>query len=87
MFFYVIKGEEQWIFDLHSLATLATARALELSSVENSTADVEKQYPPRRTLNLRRKCSWTPRHEPVSLVCFFCKFQKQVMSIDALYVY
>ncbi|KAI7802964.1 putative BAH and coiled-coil domain-containing protein 1-like [Triplophysa rosa] len=60
-----IQGEEQWIFDLHSLATLATARALELSSVENSTADVEKQYPARRTLNLRRKCSWTPRHERV----------------------
>ncbi|XP_056609920.1 BAH and coiled-coil domain-containing protein 1 isoform X2 [Triplophysa dalaica] len=59
------QGEEEWIFDLHSLATLATARALELSSVENSTADVEKQYPARRTLNLRRKCSWTPRHEPV----------------------
>lgn len=59
------QGEEQWIFDLHSLATLATARAIELSSVENSATDVEKQYPARRTLNLRRKCSWTPRHEPV----------------------
>ncbi|XP_042587152.1 BAH and coiled-coil domain-containing protein 1-like isoform X3 [Cyprinus carpio] len=59
------QGEDQWIFDLQSLATLAAARALELGSQESSTTDAEKQFPARRTLNLRRKCSWTPRHEPV----------------------
>ncbi|XP_052396071.1 BAH and coiled-coil domain-containing protein 1 isoform X1 [Carassius gibelio] len=59
------KGEDQWSFDLQSLATLAAARALELGSQENSTTDAEKQFPAPRTLNLRRKCSWTPRHEPV----------------------
>nr|XP_009298101.1 BAH and coiled-coil domain-containing protein 1-like isoform X1 [Danio rerio] len=58
------QEEDQWIFDLQSLATLAAARALELGSQESVTTD-EKQYPARRTLNLRRKCSWTPRHEPV----------------------
>ncbi|XP_016355368.1 BAH and coiled-coil domain-containing protein 1-like isoform X2 [Sinocyclocheilus anshuiensis] len=57
--------EDQWTFDLQSLATLAAARALELGSQESSTTDAEKQFPARRTLNLRRKCSWTPRHEPV----------------------
>ncbi|XP_051573330.1 BAH and coiled-coil domain-containing protein 1 [Myxocyprinus asiaticus] len=57
--------EDQWIFDLQSLATLAAARALELNSQENSATDAEKQYPAQRTINLRRKCSWTPRHEPV----------------------
>ncbi|XP_050958308.1 BAH and coiled-coil domain-containing protein 1 isoform X1 [Labeo rohita] len=59
------QGEDQWIFDLQSLATLAAARALELGSQDSSTTDAEKQFPARRTLNLRRKCSWTPRHEPV----------------------
>ncbi|XP_059405370.1 BAH and coiled-coil domain-containing protein 1 isoform X3 [Carassius carassius] len=59
------QEEDQWIFDLQSLATLAAARALELGPQENSTTDAEKQFPARRTLNLRRKCSWTPRHEPV----------------------
>ncbi|XP_016310428.1 BAH and coiled-coil domain-containing protein 1-like [Sinocyclocheilus anshuiensis] len=59
------QGEDQWIFDLQSLATLAAARALELGSQESSTTDAGKQFPARRTLNLRRKCSWTPRHEPV----------------------
>nr|XP_055039716.1 BAH and coiled-coil domain-containing protein 1 [Misgurnus anguillicaudatus] len=70
------QGEEQWIFDLQSLATLATARALELDSGENSTKDAEKQYPSRRTLNLRRKCSWTPRHEPV------CPVKGAIDSMD-----
>ncbi|XP_017569542.1 BAH and coiled-coil domain-containing protein 1 isoform X2 [Pygocentrus nattereri] len=59
------EGEEQLIFDLQSLATLAAARALELGSKENSLAEAEKQYPAKRILNLRRKCNWTPRHEPV----------------------
>uniref|UniRef100_A0A8C1K6T2 BAH domain and coiled-coil containing 1a n=1 Tax=Cyprinus carpio TaxID=7962 RepID=A0A8C1K6T2_CYPCA len=59
------QEEDQWIFGLQSLATLAAARALELGSQESSATDAEKQFPARRTLNLRRKCSWTPRHEPV----------------------
>ncbi|XP_077086774.1 BAH and coiled-coil domain-containing protein 1 isoform X3 [Siphateles boraxobius] len=58
-------GEDQWIFDLQSLATLAAARALELGSQDRGATDVEMQFPARRSLNLRRKCSWTPRHEPV----------------------
>lgn len=67
MFFFLLsKGEDQWIFDLQSLATLAAARALELGSQDSGTTDAEMQYPARRTLNLRRKCSWTPRHEPVT---------------------
>lgn len=53
-------------FDLHSLATLAAARALEMGGgVEG--VEAEQQCPIRRRLNLRRKCSWTPRHEPVRL--------------------
>ncbi|KAK2829276.1 hypothetical protein Q7C36_017266 [Tachysurus vachellii] len=59
------EGQEQLIFDLQSFATLAVARALELDSKANSIADAEKQCPAKRTLNLRRKCNWTPRHEPV----------------------
>uniref|UniRef100_A0A3B1IT41 BAH domain and coiled-coil containing 1 n=1 Tax=Astyanax mexicanus TaxID=7994 RepID=A0A3B1IT41_ASTMX len=58
-------GEEQLIFDLQSLATLAAARALEFGAKANSLAESEKQNPGRRILNLRRKCTWTPRHEPV----------------------
>lgn len=69
-FFHLSKGEDQWIFDLQSLATLAAARALELGSQDSGTTDAEMQYPARRTLNLRRKCSWTPRHEPVTHPCF-----------------
>lgn len=69
-FFHLSKGEDQWIFDLQSLATLAAARALELGSQDSATTDAEMQYPARRTLNLRRKCSWTPRHEPVTHPCF-----------------
>ncbi|XP_051530152.1 BAH and coiled-coil domain-containing protein 1-like isoform X2 [Myxocyprinus asiaticus] len=53
--------EDMLTFDLQSLATLAAARALELAPP--ITAD---SVPPlRRILNLRRKCNWTPRPEPV----------------------
>ncbi|XP_041671428.1 BAH and coiled-coil domain-containing protein 1 isoform X2 [Cheilinus undulatus] len=57
-------GEDMLTFDLHSLATLAAARALEMGG---GAMDVgaERQCPIRKRLNLRRKCSWTPRHEPV----------------------
>ncbi|XP_065806046.1 BAH and coiled-coil domain-containing protein 1 [Labrus bergylta] len=58
------EGEDMLTFDLHSLATLAAARALEM---EGGAVDAgaEQQCPIRKRLNLRRKCSWTPRHEPV----------------------
>ncbi|XP_023197273.1 BAH and coiled-coil domain-containing protein 1 [Xiphophorus maculatus] len=58
------EGEETLTFDLHSLATLAAARALEMGG---GTVDAEsdRHCPIRKRLNLRRKCSWTPRHEPV----------------------
>ncbi|MEQ2182708.1 hypothetical protein GOODEAATRI_025026, partial [Goodea atripinnis] len=58
--------KEMLTFDLHSLATLAAARALETGS---RTVDEEsdQQCLIRKRLNLRRKCSWTPRHEPVRL--------------------
>lgn len=53
-------------FDLHSLATLAAARALEMGGGVVD-AGAGQQCPIRKRLNLRRKCSWTPRHEPVRL--------------------
>ncbi|XP_053269533.1 BAH and coiled-coil domain-containing protein 1 [Pleuronectes platessa] len=57
------EGEDMLTFDLHSLATLAAARALEMGGcAEDVRAD--QQCPIRERLNLRRKCSWTPRHEP-----------------------
>lgn len=58
------EGEDILTFDLHSLATLAAARALE---IEGGTAlmRADQQCPIRKRLNLRRKCSWRPRHEPV----------------------
>ncbi|CAJ1080748.1 BAH and coiled-coil domain-containing protein 1 [Xyrichtys novacula] len=58
------EGEDMLTFDLHSLATLAAARALEMGG---GAMDVgtNQQCPIRKRLNLRRKCSWTPRHEPV----------------------
>lgn len=59
------QEEELLMFDLQSLATLATARALELDSQEGSSMGSGRHFPARRTLNLRRKCSWTPRNEPV----------------------
>ncbi|XP_068161397.1 BAH and coiled-coil domain-containing protein 1 [Antennarius striatus] len=58
------EGEEMPTFDLHSLATLAAARALEMGG-ELMGPGTGQQCQIRRRLNLRRKCSWTPRHEPV----------------------
>ncbi|KAG7242844.1 hypothetical protein INR49_018099 [Caranx melampygus] len=59
------QEEELLLFDLQSLATLATARALEMGSQEGSSAGSGRHFPARKILNLRRKCSWTPRNEPV----------------------
>ncbi|KAA8582582.1 hypothetical protein FQN60_006253 [Etheostoma spectabile] len=59
------QEEELLMFDLQSLATLATARALEMGSDEGSSMDSGRPFPASRILNLRRKCSWTPRNEPV----------------------
>ncbi|XP_067343685.1 BAH and coiled-coil domain-containing protein 1 isoform X2 [Channa argus] len=58
------KGGDMLTFDLHSLATLAAARALEM---RGGAVDVraDQQCPIRKRLNLRRKCSWMPRHESV----------------------
>ncbi|KAJ8345880.1 hypothetical protein SKAU_G00300730 [Synaphobranchus kaupii] len=58
-------GEELLTFDLQSLATLAAARALEMEPQEGVAEGTGRHCPVRRTLNLRRKCTWTPRHEPV----------------------
>ncbi|KAF7659589.1 hypothetical protein LDENG_00296500 [Lucifuga dentata] len=58
------EGEDILTFDLHSLATLAAARALEMGGGAVD-AGTNQQCPIRKRLNLRRKCSWTPRHEPV----------------------
>ncbi|XP_057213780.1 BAH and coiled-coil domain-containing protein 1 isoform X2 [Triplophysa rosa] len=55
------EEEDMLTFDLQSLATLAAARALE--RVPPTTTD--STPPLRRILNLRRKCKWTPRPEPV----------------------
>lgn len=55
------------MFDLQSLATLATARAIEMGTLDGSGASSGRHFPARRILNLRRKCSWTPRNEPVRL--------------------
>ncbi|XP_042249839.1 BAH and coiled-coil domain-containing protein 1 isoform X3 [Thunnus maccoyii] len=59
------QEEELLMFDLQSLATLATARALEMGSQEDNSTGSGRHFPARRILNLRRKCSWTPRNEPV----------------------
>ncbi|XP_051969193.1 BAH and coiled-coil domain-containing protein 1-like isoform X4 [Xyrauchen texanus] len=53
--------EDMLTFDLQSLATLAAARALELAPPINA----DSVPPLRRILNLRRKCNWMPRPEPV----------------------
>ncbi|XP_028989169.1 BAH and coiled-coil domain-containing protein 1 isoform X2 [Betta splendens] len=58
------EGGEVLTFDLHSLATLAAARALEVGAGAVHVG-ADQQCPIRTRLNLRRKCSWTPRHEPV----------------------
>ena len=70
-----VIGEELLTFDLQSLATLAAARALELSSQEGAGASAGGSGPARRTLNLRRKCSWTPRNEPVRTTSTVSLFQ------------
>ncbi|XP_070975756.1 BAH and coiled-coil domain-containing protein 1-like isoform X1 [Oncorhynchus clarkii lewisi] len=57
-------SEDVLTFDLRSLATLAAARSLELGGGATGTGQGQ-QCTVRRTLNLRRKCSWMPRHEPV----------------------
>lgn len=54
------------MFDLQSLATLATARALEMGPQDSSRLGSCQNFPARKILNLRRKCTWTPRNEPVS---------------------
>lgn len=51
-------------FDLHSLATLAAARALEMGGGA-PRGGAQQRCQIRERLNLRRKCSWAPRHEPV----------------------
>lgn len=69
---------------------MAVARALELDSKANSIADAEKHCPAKRTLNLRRKCNWTPRHEPVMnlyafihlLLSFFDFFMNDLVTYD-----
>ncbi|KAJ8332522.1 hypothetical protein SKAU_G00423110 [Synaphobranchus kaupii] len=58
-------GEEMLTFDLQSLATLAVARALEQGAVDGEGEGEGGGERHGRTLNLRRKCTWTPRHEPV----------------------
>ncbi|KAK1881077.1 BAH and coiled-coil domain containing protein 1, partial [Dissostichus eleginoides] len=58
------EGEDMLTFDLHSLASLAAARALEVGGGPVNVG-VDRQCPIRKRLDLRRKCSWTPRHEPV----------------------
>ncbi|XP_039991206.1 BAH and coiled-coil domain-containing protein 1 [Xiphias gladius] len=60
----VTEGEDMLTFDLHSLATLAAARALEMGGGAVDVG-VDQQCPVRKRLNLRRKFTWTPRHEPV----------------------
>uniref|UniRef100_A0A8C1BNN1 BAH domain and coiled-coil containing 1b n=1 Tax=Cyprinus carpio carpio TaxID=630221 RepID=A0A8C1BNN1_CYPCA len=55
------REEDMLTFDLQSLATLAAARALELAP----PIPTDSTTPIRRILNLRRKCKWTPRPEPV----------------------
>ena len=64
-FFYSLTEEELLMFDLQSLATLATARALELGVPEGGGMNSGRHFPARRIFNLRRKCSWAPRNEPV----------------------
>ncbi|XP_029954531.1 BAH and coiled-coil domain-containing protein 1 isoform X2 [Salarias fasciatus] len=59
------EGEDTLTFDLRSLATLAAARALEMGGGAADVAGDGRRCPIRTRLNLRRKCSWTPRHEPV----------------------
>lgn len=64
--FSCMTEEDLLMFDLQSLATLASARALEMGSQEGSSAASGRCFPARRILNLRRKFNWTPRNEPVN---------------------
>ncbi|MED6241414.1 hypothetical protein ATANTOWER_013707, partial [Ataeniobius toweri] len=57
--------EDLLMFDLQSLATLATARALEVGSQESSKTGAEQNFAGRRIFNLRRKFNLAPRNEPV----------------------
>lgn len=66
VFPFSLTDDELLMFDLQSLATLATARALEMGPQDGSGTASCQNFPPRRVLNLRRKCTWTPRNEPVS---------------------
>uniref|UniRef100_A0A3B5LPV1 BAH domain and coiled-coil containing 1a n=1 Tax=Xiphophorus couchianus TaxID=32473 RepID=A0A3B5LPV1_9TELE len=59
------EEEDLLMFDLQSLATLATARALEAGSQESSKTGPQQSFSARRIFNLRRKFSWAPRNEPV----------------------
>ncbi|RVE69586.1 hypothetical protein OJAV_G00079250 [Oryzias javanicus] len=59
------QEEDLLMLDLQSLATLATARALELGSQDGISSGSGRHFPARRIFNLRRKCSWAPRNEPV----------------------
>uniref|UniRef100_A0A3B3VMJ5 BAH domain and coiled-coil containing 1 n=1 Tax=Poecilia latipinna TaxID=48699 RepID=A0A3B3VMJ5_9TELE len=61
----VNRKEDLLMFDLQSLATLATARALEAGSQESSKTGPQQNFSARRIFNLRRKFSWAPRNEPV----------------------
>uniref|UniRef100_A0A3B3ZGQ4 BAH domain-containing protein n=1 Tax=Periophthalmus magnuspinnatus TaxID=409849 RepID=A0A3B3ZGQ4_9GOBI len=69
--------EELLMFDLRSLATLATARTLEMGHPESRSSGSERHLPARRIFNLRRKCSWTPRNEPQ-----VCPAKGSVETID-----
>lgn len=66
VFRFSLTDDELLMFDLQSLATLATARALEMGPQDGSRTGSCQNFPARRVLNLRRKCTWTPRNEPVS---------------------
>lgn len=70
------QEDDLLMFDLQSLATLATARALEMGNPDSSSLSSERHLPTRRTFNLRRKCSWTPRNEPI------CPAKGSVETID-----
>ena len=52
-----VTEEELLMFDLQSLATLATARALEMDSQEGCSAGLGRHFPTRRIFNLRRNAA------------------------------
>lgn len=65
LFVFCLTEEDLLMLDLQSLATLATARALELGAQDSISLGSGRHCPVRRIFNLRRKCSWAPRNEPV----------------------